>query len=81
MTSQTPEHTLSKFLTETKTAYLEAVKSGKGHEWTVVMGNEAGGKHRGPFILRAVDVPTTNTDPQISTRSRARLRTRGTLTT
>ncbi|KAI0634211.1 DHH phosphoesterase [Trametes polyzona] len=42
MTSQTPENTLSKFLTETKTAYLEAVKSGKGHEWTVVMGNEAG---------------------------------------
>ena len=35
---------LGKFLQESKSAYLDAVKEGKGDEWTVVMGNEAGGK-------------------------------------
>ncbi|KAI0827427.1 DHH phosphoesterase [Trametes gibbosa] len=34
--------TLSCFLRDTKAAYLDAVKAGKGREWTVVMGNEAG---------------------------------------
>ena len=35
---------LSNFLKERKSSYLDAVKEGKGGEWTVVMGNEAGGK-------------------------------------
>ena len=34
---------LSKFLKERKAAYLTAVDAGKGGDWTVVMGNEAGG--------------------------------------
>ncbi|PIL29014.1 hypothetical protein GSI_09062 [Ganoderma sinense ZZ0214-1] len=33
---------LSAFLREKKASYLDAVKAGKGSEWTVVMGNEAG---------------------------------------
>ncbi|KAH9854599.1 DHH phosphoesterase [Lenzites betulinus] len=44
MTSQDApsSSTISSFLKETKTAYLEAIKAGRGCEWTVVMGNEAG---------------------------------------
>lgn len=34
---------LSHFLLSNKENYLEAVKYGKGADWTVVMGNEAGG--------------------------------------
>ncbi|KAI0356938.1 DHH phosphoesterase [Trametes cingulata] len=33
---------LSEFLRQTKKEYLDAVRTGKGREWTVVMGNEAG---------------------------------------
>ncbi|KAI0717891.1 DHH phosphoesterase [Cerioporus squamosus] len=33
---------LSTFLKDKKAAFLDAVKAGKGREWTVVMGNEAG---------------------------------------
>ncbi|KAI1787293.1 DHH phosphoesterase [Ganoderma leucocontextum] len=33
---------LSAFLREKKASYLDAVKEGKGSDWTVVMGNEAG---------------------------------------
>ncbi len=36
-------NTLSTFLKERKVAYLDAVKAGNGKDWTVVMGNEAGG--------------------------------------
>ena len=72
---------LAQFLDYQKVNYRRAVEQHQARQWSVVMGNEAGGKHRGPFILRAVNVPTTNTDPQISTRSPARSRTRGTLTT
>ncbi|TBU42199.1 DHH phosphoesterase [Dichomitus squalens] len=34
--------TLSTFLKERNTSYLDAVKSGKAKDWTVVVGNEAG---------------------------------------
>ncbi|KAH9931452.1 uncharacterized protein B0H18DRAFT_989417 [Fomitopsis serialis] len=37
-----PSDTLRVFLRRTKTEYLEAVHNGRGKEWTVVMGNEAG---------------------------------------
>ena len=37
---------LSAFLREKKASYLDAVKAGKGSDWTVVMGNEAGGRRR-----------------------------------
>ncbi|KAI9056368.1 DHH phosphoesterase [Trametes sanguinea] len=40
MASPTPS--LSDYLRESKKAYLAAVQAGKGREWTVVMGNEAG---------------------------------------
>ncbi|KAI0372464.1 DHH phosphoesterase [Pilatotrama ljubarskyi] len=33
---------LSEFLRQTKQAYLDAVRAGKGRQWSVVMGNEAG---------------------------------------
>ncbi|KAI0089394.1 DHH phosphoesterase [Irpex rosettiformis] len=33
---------LAKFLSQQRENYLEAVKNGKGKDWTVVMGNEAG---------------------------------------
>ncbi|KAH8102210.1 DHH phosphoesterase [Cristinia sonorae] len=42
MASKAPSSTLAEFMKEQKTKYLEAVKAGKGREWTVVMGNEAG---------------------------------------
>jgi hypothetical protein len=34
---------LAAFLGETKAKYLKAVEQGTAHQWTVVMGNEAGG--------------------------------------
>lgn len=34
---------LAKFVTEQKEKYLQAVADGEGKDWTVVMGNEAGG--------------------------------------
>lgn len=39
--------TLAQFLTTTKAKYLSDVREtpGKGGEWTVVMGNEAGGMY------------------------------------
>lgn len=39
---------LARFLSETKNKYLQDVHAtpGRGGEWTVVMGNEAGGTHR-----------------------------------
>lgn len=42
MTSPTTE--LKDYLAHSKERYLNAVKDGRGGEWTVVMGNEAGGK-------------------------------------
>ncbi|TCD61140.1 Exopolyphosphatase [Steccherinum ochraceum] len=42
MAPKAASSTLSDFLKEQKTRYLEAVKEGKGREWTVAMGNEAG---------------------------------------
>jgi hypothetical protein len=35
---------LGDFLTKTKVQYLEDVQNNEGGQWTVVMGNEAGGK-------------------------------------
>lgn len=35
---------LAHFLVESKASYLNAVEDGRSKEWTVVMGNEAGGK-------------------------------------
>ena len=39
-----PTPGLAHFLAESKAKYLDAVKDGSSKEWTVVMGNEAGGK-------------------------------------
>ncbi|KAH9834871.1 DHH phosphoesterase [Rhodofomes roseus] len=39
---KSPVDTLRAFLDRTKAEYLEAVRNGRGKEWTVVMGNEAG---------------------------------------
>ena len=39
-----PAPGLAHFLANSKDSYLQDVKDGKGKEWTVVMGNEAGGK-------------------------------------
>lgn len=36
--------TLAEFLSATKQEYLKAINEKRGGEWTVVMGNEAGGK-------------------------------------
>jgi hypothetical protein len=33
----------AKFAARNKAHYIQAVESGKGKDWTVVMGNEAGG--------------------------------------
>jgi exopolyphosphatase len=35
---------LSTFLSSQKSLYLQDIQNGKGKEWTVVMGNEAGGE-------------------------------------
>jgi hypothetical protein len=35
---------LSQFLLTSKNRYIRDVEEGKGKEWVVVMGNEAGGK-------------------------------------
>ncbi|KAI8989154.1 DHH phosphoesterase [Trametes punicea] len=40
--SSSSRTSLSSFLRESKAAYLADVKEGRGREWTVVMGNEAG---------------------------------------
>ena len=55
---------LSAFLRSKKAAYLDAVKTGNGNEWTVVMGNEAGGMWwlaRGVVVVYGyeTDVPAT----------------------
>ncbi|CDO78237.1 hypothetical protein BN946_scf184681.g2 [Trametes cinnabarina] len=42
MTSESVVPSLSSFSKESKSTYLNAVQIGKGREWTVVMGNEAG---------------------------------------
>jgi len=42
MTPKPASSTLTEFVSEQKNRYLEAVKDGKGRDWTVVMGNEAG---------------------------------------
>jgi hypothetical protein len=40
-----PESTgLSSWLAQSKAEYLQAVQSGQGADWTIVMGNEAGGE-------------------------------------
>lgn len=36
--------TLADFVSQTKKRYLQDVKDGKGGDWTVAMGNEAGGE-------------------------------------
>ena len=38
------DSTLSQFLSSSKDRYLIDLRHGKGRKWTVVMGNEAGGK-------------------------------------
>lgn len=43
--------TLSQFLSMNKAAFFQAVTEGKGQEWTIVMGNEAGGEHSHSSIL------------------------------
>ena len=43
--------TLSDFLLKSKTDYLNDVKNGSGREWTVVMGNEAGGKYVAKYSI------------------------------
>ena len=53
MSTTTPS--LAQFLIESKTNYLKDVGAGKGKDWTLVMGNEAGGKC-GVFL--AADTPT-----------------------
>ena len=35
---------LADFVSQTKNRYLQDVKDGKGGDWTVAMGNEAGGE-------------------------------------
>jgi hypothetical protein len=35
---------LADFVSQTKNRYLQDVKDGKGANWTVAMGNEAGGE-------------------------------------
>lgn len=35
---------LADFVSKTKDQYLQDVKDGKGGDWTVAMGNEAGGE-------------------------------------
>ena len=35
---------LADFVSQTKNRYLQDVKDGKGADWTVAMGNEAGGE-------------------------------------
>ncbi len=53
-----PSKTLADFVATQKAAYLNAVEEGKGTDWTVVMGNEAGGtlneivQHR--YLLNAI---------------------------
>lgn len=39
-----PTTVLAEFLQSQKTRYLKDVEDGKGGNWTVVMGNEAGGE-------------------------------------
>jgi exopolyphosphatase len=41
---------LSEHLKATKERYLADVRNGKGGDWTVVMGNEAGGASPTAFI-------------------------------
>lgn len=41
MTSQTAS--LSTFLALNRSRYLEALKTGRSQDWTIVVGNEAGG--------------------------------------
>lgn len=46
--------TLSDFLQTQKSQYLEAVEEGKGGDWVIVTGNEAGGKvihHRNIYSI------------------------------
>ena len=40
---------LSAFLQERKASYLDAMRGGKAKDWTIVMGNEAGGR-RNPSL-------------------------------
>ena len=45
-----PPDTLRLFLSRSKTEYLEGVRGGKGTDWIVVMGNEAGGAFPVSFL-------------------------------
>lgn len=48
--------TLSDFLLKSKTDYLNDIKNGSGREWTVVMGNEAGGKYIAKYSVIKIKV-------------------------
>lgn len=51
---------LSDFLAQQRKSYLNAVKEGKGREWAVVMGNEAGGMSESSYhMLRALKATLT----------------------
>jgi hypothetical protein len=52
--------TLARFLSESKEKYLNDVRTtpGRGGEWTVVMGNEAGGMCLIPKVLTTAIEPT-----------------------
>ena len=48
------EYSFFNFLVRNKEAYLDDVRNGKGYEWVVVMGNEAGGKYTHQFTLLSI---------------------------
>ena len=49
---------LAVFIASQKARYLEAVKSSKGREWTVVMGNESAGDYSALYIRDAAHEST-----------------------
>lgn len=53
---------LAKFLAQKRAEYLQAVADGKGKDWTVVMGNEAGGKFNPSRVICSL---TDNCTPRL----------------
>ena len=51
------DSTLSQFLASSKDRYLNDVQQGKGRNWTVVMGNEAGGRSDHLYTKQASQLP------------------------